>query len=334
MAVTQISDVIVPEVFNPYMIQRTSEMAKFYLGGIVSTDPQFDALASSGGRQLNMPFWNDLTGSDEVLSDSGALTPAKIQAAQDVAALYMRGKAWQVNDLAKALSGDDPMGAIGDLVAEYWARRYEQLLMSSLGGVIADNVANDSSDMVADVAGATNADVTAATKFSGDVFVDGQATFGDAIGGLSGIAFHPTVYHNLKKIDNISFEKESMGDLEIETYRGLRVIVDRNLPYTPAAGALAGDAAASYTSYLFGQGAFALGQGAAPVPSETDRDSLGGNDVLVTRSHFLLHPRGVKFTDSSVAGSSPTNAESALAANWDRVYERENVRIAAIVTNG
>jgi hypothetical protein len=334
MAVTQISDVIVPEVFNPYMMQRTSEMARFFLGGIATQDSRFDALATSGGRLLNMPFWNDLTGDDEVLSDSGSLTPDKINAGQDIAALYMRGKAWQVNDLAKALSGSDPMAAIAELVAEYWARKYESVLIASLDGVIADNVANDSGDMVADVSGATNADVTSATKFSGDVFVDGQATFGDSTGDLAGIAFHPTVYHALKKIDNISFLKESMGELEIETYRGLRVIVDRKLPFTAAAGTGSGDAAAKYTSYLFGAGAFALGQGNAPIPTETDRDSLAGNSVLITRQHFLMHPRGVKFTDTTVAGSSPTNAETALAVNFDRVYERENVRIAAIVTNG
>lgn len=331
---TKISDVIVPEVFNPYFIQRTMEMARFYMGGIVSNDEELNRLAQTGGRLLNMPFWNDLTGDDEILSDSGALTPGKIGSGQDVAVLHMRGRAWSVNDLAKALSGDDPMAAIANLVAQYWARRMQKVGIASLKGVIADNVANDSGDMRVNAAGATNADVTADTKFSGDVFVDGQATFGDAIGGLSGIGFHPTVYHNLKKIDQISFEKESEGDLEIETYRGLRVIVDRNLPYTPAAGSGGTDAAAKYTSYLFGNGALGMGQGGAPVPSETDRDSLAGEDILVTRSHFIMHPRGVKFTDTSVAGKSPTNTELEAAGNWDRVYEREAVRIAAVVTNG
>lgn len=330
---TKIADVIVPEVFNPYFLQRTMEMARFYMGGIVSNDAELDRLAASGGRLLNMPFWNDLSGDDEILSDSAALTPGKIGAGQDVAVLHMRGRAWSVNDLARALSGDDPMGAIGDLVAQYWARRYQQVGLSSLVGVFADN-ANDGSDMIANVAGATVADVSADTKFNADVFIDGQATFGDTIGGLSGIAFHPNVYHNLKKVDQISFEKESEGDLEVETYRGLRVIVDRNLPYTPAAGTGSTDAAAEYTSYLFGAGALGMGQGGAPVPSETDRDSLAGEDILVTRSHFLMHPRGVKFLDASVAGSSPTNTELEAAANWDRVYEREAVRIAAIKTNG
>ena len=315
---TKIADVIVPEVFNPYFIRRTAEMASFYMGGIVSNDEALNTLAQSGGRLLNMPFWNDLTGDDEILSDSSALTPGKISAGQDVAVLHTRGRAWSVNDLAKALSGDDPMAAIGDLVAQYWARRYQAVALASLSGVIADNVANDAGDMRVD---------GSAAAFDASVFIDGQATFGDAIGGLSGIAFHPVVYHNLKKTDNISFEKESDGDLEVETYRGLRVIVDRNLPVTSGTPD-------TYTTFLFGNGAIGMGQGGAPVPSETDRDSLAGEDILVTRSHFIMHPRGVKFTDSSVAGTSPTNAELANAANWDRVYERENVRIASIVTNG
>lgn len=334
MAVTKIADVIVPEVFNPYVLERTADRARFYLGGIVSSNPELDRLATAGGKLINMPFWSDLSGDDEVLSDSGALTPAKITASQDVAALLMRGKAWSVNDLAVALSGDDPMGAIADLVAEYWARKRSAVALSALKGAIADNVANDSGDMVADVSGATNADVTADTKFSGDVFIDGQSTFGDAIGGLTGIAMHPVVYHNLKKIDNISFERESEGSLEVETYRGLRVIVDRNMPFTPAAGAAGTDAAPFYTSYIFGAGALGMGSGGAPVPSETDRDSLAGEDILVTRDHFVMHPRGIKFTSASVVGSSPTNTELGTAANWDRVYERENIRIAAIVTNG
>src|SRR5690554_4325578 len=312
---TKISDVIVPEVFNDYFINRTAELAKFYLGGIVSNDSQLNTLAQSGGRLLNMPFWSDLTGDDEILSDSGALTPGKIQAGQDVAVLHTRGRAWSVNDLAKALSGDDPMAAIGDLVAEYWARRYQAVALASLKGVIADNVANNNGDMVA---GDGSAD------FDANLFIDGQATFGDAIGGLSGIAFHPAVYHNLKKTDNISFEKESLGDLEVETYRGLRVIVDRNMPVDTGV----------YTTYLFGAGAIGFGQGSAPVPSETDRDSLAGEDYLITRTHFLIHPRGIAWQEGGVAGESPTNAEVAVAARWDRVYEREQVRIAAIRSNG
>tara|TARA_R110001599_G_scaffold339851_1_gene559713 strand:- start:11521 stop:12540 length:1020 start_codon:yes stop_codon:yes gene_type:complete len=338
---TKIADVIVPEVFNPYVVQRTTEIAKFLMGGILSSSPELDALASKGGTLINMPFWNDLTGNDEVLSDSSPLTPGKISAGQDVAALLMRGRAWSVNDLATALSGSDPMEAIADLVATYWARRYQAVGLSALAGVFADNATSPGvgdihlqNDMTSDIGGATNNDVDADTKFSASAFISGQKTFGDVIGAVSGIAFHPDVYYNLKNLDTTSFEKQSQGDLEIETYRGLPLIVDRSMPYTAAAGAASGDAPAEYTTYLFGTGALGMGQGSAPVPTETDRDSLQGDDILINRSHFIMHPRGVKFTNSSVAGSSPTNAELATAANWNRVYERGNVRLARIITNG
>jgi hypothetical protein len=138
---------------------------------------------------------------------------------------------------------------------------------------------------------------------------------------------HSDTYNYLKKTDNISFEKESMGATEITTYRGLRVIVDDKLP--KVAGSTSGY---KYTTYLFGNGAFALGQGNAPTPTETDRDSLAGEDILITRNHFIMHPRGIAYTGVSV-GSSPTNAELAVATAWGRVYERKNVRIAAIIHN-
>ena len=254
MATTAISNVIVPDVFNPYFIQRTAELASFYMGTIIYNDVALNALTTKGGKHTNMPFWNDLTGDDEILSDSAALTPAIITASQDVAALHVRGKAWSVNDLAKALSGSDPMRAIGDLVADYWARRMQAVMVASLQGVFADNVANDAGDMTVNVAGALNSDVSSATKMSADVFIDAQATFGDALRSISGIAMHSHVYSNLKKVDNISFVKESDGATEIERYRGLPIIIDDKCPYTPREGAGAGDDAARYTTYLFGAG--------------------------------------------------------------------------------
>lgn len=328
MAATKISNVIVPDVFNPYVTERTTELANFYMGGILSNDSNLDALAMAGGKLINMPFWQDLSGADEILSDSGSLTPAAITSGQDIAALHMRGKAWGVNDLAKALSGDDPMGVIGNLVADYWARRLQDVAIASLEGVIADNDANDSDDMINSIAAESTGAQTASTKFSGDALQDTVATFGDAFGGLAGLGMHSVVYHYLKKLDPTSFERESQGPLEIETYKGLRLIV--NDAITSRAGTTSGTV---YTTYLFGNGALGFGNGEAPVPSETDRDSLAGEDYLITRRHFLIHPRGVKFTSSSVAGATPTNAELALAANWDRVYDRKNIRIAALVTN-
>ena len=69
--------------------------------GIISPSAELNKLASAGGSLINMPFWSDLTGDDEILSDSSSLAVNPISSGQDKAVLYMRGKAWGVNDLAK-----------------------------------------------------------------------------------------------------------------------------------------------------------------------------------------------------------------------------------------
>lgn len=309
---TKIADVIVPEVFNPYVIERTAELSALVKCGIIVKDKELDALALAGGRLINMPYWKDLNGDDEVLDDNGALTPGKITAGQDVAALLMRGKAWSVNDLATALSGDDPMKAIGDLVAEYWARQRQKTLLAVLKGVFASSTmsgnVHDISSLEGDLA-----------KINGTSFIDAKTKLGDASDKLTAVAMHSTVFAELEKQNLIQYIPNSQGVVDFPSYLGRKVIVDDGCPKD-------GDV---YTTYLFGQGAIGEGNGAAPVPTETDRDSLAGEDILINRQHFLLHPRGVKFTDASVAKKSPSNAELANQANWSRVYENKNIRIVA-----
>ncbi|CTQ45753.1 major capsid protein [Roseibium aggregatum] len=343
MAATKIADIIEPEVFNPYVIERSAELSALFRSGIISNDPELNVLAMAGGTLINMPFWKDLDGEDEVLSDSNPLTVNRIQSGQDLAVLHARGKAWGVNDLAKALSGDDPMAAIGDLVSEYWARRWQKLLVATLQGVFADNVANDSSDLVL-AAGSEDTDTTGIIRLTSDVVVDGKFLLGDAQEKLTAIGMHSTVFAGLVKaklIDYVTVDaagnviaQGAHGDpaertFSMPTYMGLRVIVDDGFPVRN--GATSGKV---YTSYLFAQGAIGFGQGEAPVPTETDRDSLAGEDVLINRNHFVLHPRGIKWTGATQAGTFPTNAELANASNWDRVYTKKNIRLVAVETNG
>ena len=311
---TIISDVIVPEVFNPYVIERTAELSAFYQSGIIARTPALDVLASSGGKLVNMPFWEDLSGDDEVLSDTEALTVGKIAAAQDVAALLARGRAWSVNDLAKALSGDDPMAAIGDLVAAYWARRFQAILIKTLDGVFG----NDATLMTGnkhDISGAATAEDD--DVISAKTAVDAIYKLGDSADKLTGFAMHSATVAKLAKDDLIEYIKPSEGEAEVPTFLGKRVVVDDSLPQSGGV----------YTTYIFGAGAFGWGEGGAPVPTETARDALSGDDILVNRRHFILHPRGVAFQNNQVSGPTPSNTELADYRNWLRVYERKNVRI-------
>ncbi|OMF54686.1 coat protein [Paenibacillus rhizosphaerae] len=316
MSKTQIADVIVPEVFNPYVIQRTMELSELQSSGIIQNSPELDALAQGGGKLINMPYWNDLSGEDEVLSDSGALTPGKITAGQDVAALFIRGRAWSSNDLAYVLAGSDPMAAIGDLVASYWARRRQALLFSMLKGVFASpSMAGN----IHDISGETGA----AAVIAGETFLDAKQKLGDASDLLTAVSMHSAAFTTLQKQNLIDFIPDSEGKVQIPTYLGRRVIVDDGHPVDTANGV--------YTSYLFGTGAIGLGNGFHPVAVETDRDSLAGDDILINRQAFVLHPRGVEFKNASVAGATPSNAEVEMAANWNRVYEPKAIRIVKFV---
>jgi hypothetical protein len=316
---TKISDVIVPEVFTPYVIQRTMELSALFQSGIAQRTAEFDRLASSAARTVQMPFWGDLTGDDEVLADNNALTPGKIQASKDEAVILRRGRAWGANDLAANLAGDDPMRAIGDLVASYWARRYQAALIATLEGVF--DAANMTTN-VHDITGEAGDDAVISAKTA----VDAAQKLGDAKAQLTAIIMHSATEAALKKQDLIEYLPASTnGTMQIPTFLGKQVIVDDGVPYDSDTGA--------YTTYLFGPGAVAYGEGnpVGFVPTETDRDSLAGEDYLINRRTFILHPRGVRFTSQSVAGVSPSNTELADGDNWTRVYEPKAIRIVKFV---
>lgn len=335
MAKTAVADIIIPTEFEKYAIERTAELSAFGQSGIVESAPEFDELAMGGGREVKMPFWKDLTAARQILSDSGTLAVNKIAAEQDIARIHNDAQVWSVNHLAKVISGDDPMQAIVDLVADYWARTDEGLIISALKGIFA---AASMADNRLNIASETIAGQSDSTRLNGATFVDATQRLGDRGDRLTAIAIHSATEAALRKLDLIDFIPDSEGKSQIRIFQGRRVIVDDNIPVRP--GATDGFV---YTSFLFGPGAF--GRGVAPLDGtplqggfgtegvEIARVPLDSDTVLINRRRYILHPRGVKFTSAAVAGDSPTNAELENAANWTRVYENKNVRIVAIDHN-
>lgn len=328
MAATKIADIIEPAVWLPYMFKRTKELSALFTSGIITEDPRIAARsrAAQGGEIVNMPYFKSLTGASEVLSDSVALTVNKITTAQDKASNHFRGKAWGANDLAAALSGADPMEAITNDVANWWARDMQATLISSLKGVFA--AASMAANSVSNISIAAGDTATAANKISSTAVIDAFGKLGDAGNDIAAIAMHSTLYWNLVKQDLITFEQFSGQGKPIPLYLGKRVIVDDGLP--KVAGATNGFV---YSSYLFGAGVIGYGEGMPKVAVETDRDSLLGEDYLINRRHFILHPGGVRWIGNS-AGTSPTNAELAIGTNWELVYEQKQVPLIELKTNG
>lgn len=307
---TKIADVIVPEVFAPYVINRTTEKSDLWQSGIISNIDEATLLAQKGGALINMPFWQDLTGESEVLSDSTPLSVNKIQAKSDVAILHARGKAWGANDLARALSGDDPLGAISELAATYWAREMQKITLSTLKGIFG---AATMAGNLADISAQSGANAV----IGGDKFIDASFKLGDEVDQLSAVAMHSATAAVLAKQGLIETIRDADGVILYQTYMDKRIIVDDGMPVESGV----------YTTYLFGAGALGYGEVTPPVPVETDRDTLQGTDILINRRHFILHPRGVKW--KGAAGIAPNNAGLATQSNWERVYDPKQIRIVA-----
>lgn len=315
MPATRLADVIVPAVWNPYMVQRTAEQSALFQSGLVRPVEELEGIAGEGGNVINMPFWNDLTGDDEVLSATGgALTVSNMTTAQDKAVIFFRGRAWGFNELAGHLAGDDPSSRIGDLVGAYWGRRFQAATVSILKGLFATAGA---------LAGTHLHDVSAATDgtqvVSADGILDATQKLGDAKGQLTAIAMHSATENKLKKLGLIDYVDPADGSPRYAVYLDKRVIVDDGLPVS----------AGTYDTYLFGPGAIGYVEvtNSKVTATETDRDTLAGEDILINRRTFILHPRGVKWAAADPTGGGATNATLEAAATWSRVYEVKNIRI-------
>lgn len=306
MASTKVADIIVPEIFNPYLIQETTRKNAFINSGIATSDSS--VVISEGGKTVNIPFFKRVTATPELLSDTGSLTVNKITSDKDIAAIHARGVAFGSNDLAKLFSGADPMQAIASQLAEVWATEFQDVALATLKGVFG----------VAGMAESVNDQ--SANVLTADIMADSMFLLGDSYNKITAVAFHSAVLAKLKKLDIVEYIPPSELSLGYYSYMEKRVIVDDSL--LP-------DAEGVYPVYFFTSGALAYNENYTLTSVETDRDILAGEDVLTSRRVFTMHPRGIRWVGTP-AGETPSNTELATASNWNLVEDRKNVGIALL----
>lgn len=304
---TKISDILTPDVWNQYGRAAVLEKNAFWQSGIVARVD--DIQLPAGGATVNMPFFGRIDGDPETLTDTAALSVDKISANKQVAVVVARGKAWGASDLAGLLAGADPLGALIEQLAEYWAAQDQKELVATLTGVF--KAASMDTNRL-DVSGESGD----AGLFSAKTFIDATARLGDAKAALSTVAMHSAVEAKLAKDDLIQYHTVADKSDRVPFYLGKRVIVDDALP-------LDGDTA---TSYIFGPGAvgFADAQVGAGA-MERDRDILAGEDVVSMRRRWILHVKGTRWKGTA-AGAFPTREELA-ADNWERVFAPKQIPV-------
>jgi hypothetical protein len=338
------SDVIIPEIFTPYLLEATTVRNSFLTSGVVSA---LDALnVTEGGDKVTIPNWKaDLSGDAERLTDTTSLTPGKITADKQVGVVLHRGRAWESRDLARLAAGSDPMGAIGAKVADYIANQQQKDMIATLKGVFGN--LGTSNSTAAFAALSVDASGSGETNLGPRQIAAAEALLLEDAERLGAIVVHPLVYADLKERKAIDFVTATdarvtassiaagsitalnafggsvaaayTANTQIPYYMGMRVIRSKDVP-TSGTGSTT-----KYACYVMASGAVGTGQQAA-LRSEVDRDILAKSDAMSVDWHNVYHPLGARW----VGSANPTTADLATATNWEKVFETENIGIVRL----
>ncbi len=325
------SDIIIPEVFTPYVIEQTTQRDAFLASGVVQ--PMAELNATEGGDFIQVPFYKaNLSGDFEVLSDASSLTPGKIEADSQKGVILHRGRAFEARDLAALASGSDPMAAIGQKIGAYIANQRQKDLLSCLAGVFGSVEATSSSAAFFDLT-IDGESGDSPTVLSPRHVAEAKAKLGDQGEKLTAICMHSKVYYDLverRAIDYIydntgaadsdatqGSTENAFGAVNVPTFMGLRVIVSDDVQ-TNGSGA-----STEYATYYFTEGAVASGEQLG-LQTETDRDILAKSDAMSIDLHYCYHPVGADWTSSS---ANPNRSTLETVGNWAKVYELKNLGI-------
>ncbi|MFX0132492.1 MAG: major capsid protein [Candidatus Hodarchaeota archaeon] len=283
-----------------------------------------NTLLDGGATSFNFPFWkvNDMQDQDpQSVNEGGTLSADSITAGKQVARRLFFEKAWGKNDLVDVQAGSDPVEAVLSHLGKYWDRQYQKIMFYSIQGVIADNVANDSSDMVEDITGATT------TTINSNDIIDAIGKFGDADQDVVAIAMHSTTHNTLRKANLIDFTPTNEQNIGWGTYLGKTIIVDDMLLVS-----------STYWTVIFKSSAFMTGFSAEGyVQAETDRvpSVSGGQTIFYTRRVLAMHPAGFAWVEGSLPRTYPEYGDLAAAAHWNRVVSSvKNVGFSILKSTG
>lgn len=336
MAITAISDVIVPEVFFSYLQEEDLNVNRLIQASpAVVSDPMVAAGLAGGGKIFSIPGWKSTENdADSVTTDDAtAITPSAITGRKQDAVRLERANAWSSADLVAQLAGSDPMAHAATKVGQVRNSRRQVAMINTLNGLF-DASGSLEATHLNDVAEKTTVGSAAAsTSIAASVVIDSAEPFGDMWNPSEyTLVVHGDTYRLLQKQNLITFQPTAAQDIGFGTYLGMTLVVDDGLPKT-----VFDTTGLWYRSYLLGPESVTVTVGQPRIPVEVEREALqgtgGGVESLVVRDTYVVHPYGLRFTSTTVAGETPSNTEMATVANWVKVWEDKAIKVAAIDHN-
>jgi hypothetical protein len=304
-----------PQVFTDYTLEESIKNAAFFKSGIITRSSLLDNFLNGNGEMFALPFWKSISGTTgDIPSESTDATINNLTSAKQLARKQVREKVWGTNSLVTTYAGSNPLdGAIAE-INQYWAEAMDQIAIKSIQGVVANDIADDSSSIIKDVSSETGT----AAYFSSDYVIDAMQLLGEKKRGFKAILVHSAVHAWMQKQDLIDYVPDSQQNRMVETYMGMEVLID---DYSPLSSSV-------YDSIILKPGALAFGigsQGYEPTKLG-EKELLGfGTEYIITRRAFAMHPLGTAMQESNISGISPTDAELVQAATWDKVVNANNM---------
>ena len=310
-----------PSVFETYVDEierkRTNELLQSQ--AILRRDDLKQRMSEQvGGNIIVTPISGILTGDADNYDGQTDINADTTSTFYQKRVVIGRAHAWTEKDFVFDITGgQDPMKSVANQILDWWADKKQDSLLATLEGIFK------------------------MTKGDNKKFVDGH-TYKDSVFGQVTLnnalqkAFtsrknefalaimNSAVATQLENLQLIQYAKYTdingiQRPMALAMLNGRPIIIDDSLP-------VKGD---KYTSYILGNGAFEYTEAGAKVPYETDRDPAknGGEDTLYTRDRWCFAPRGISFTEASLASLSPTDDELAKGENWEVVSDSEGKTI-------
>ena len=253
-----------------------------------------------GGLLTTLPFMRQYAADDVVINDGDALATGPARASeQQVVPLLARSFIFGSANIVTWAAGADPLGDASAQAGATLARNRQAMVTAMLAGVHAENVANDSSDLVSH---------SASTSFSFASVADARAAMGDIAVGQSLVAIMRTVdFFDLVKADGTAASSGAMLPSAVggfASYMGMNVVINDNVP--------------ANTMYIATPGFIQAGNTFEAVADDAPRAGNGGGQEFIVNRHYDQYaPSGYSY----IGAVNPANTVLDDAASWNRVAE-------------
>jgi len=302
-------------------------------------DSRLGTLVASGSRTFEVPYVGGIDSNLEPNYGNTIYTdiamPREIEGGSMMGRMAFLNEGFREASLARYLTQVNALQLIGGKINQMWLNAAENRARATLAGLRNYDQANGKK-LTVDVSAAT---ATAASGFSFDAFVDGEAALAPGYRGNGVMIVHPAIAAKIRKENQAELVTVQSNIPHIRVYNG-RALIESELGTKIGTGANA-----KYVTLLAGAGAFSYGQVPGNDDLEVERTAATSNGqgarVLWTRRNMLIHPQGFSFVapESTLTGGTERQALSASwgdlqkAENWELTLDQAQVPFRFLITN-